>query len=340
MIDSKLRWKRTRILSHNKLWNMVVGARNLGKSYQFKDMAIRQYIKKELTTKWVMRYESDLKSVCIKQDFLANLYDKYAHYDLKYDIGGCYIKPREKADVSENWEMFIEFLNLSKRAVKGGEDPTCGLIVYDEFIPIPGVPYLPEEVEKFLEYYYSIARERPVRCVFIANNITRSSPYFSYFKIKLPEPGKIDVSHPEIAVENCKNDEFAMAMHNTRFGKLVSGTKYARYAIDNESLVDLDTFIADRPSKSRCMVYLVSSIGDLFLWLATPAALWISEKGDKNCPKWSVDAKAHNIDTELINHAGSLGKHLIQHYYRQGLLFFDSQDAKSKFLLACYDLIK
>ena len=67
----------------------------------------------------------------------------------------------------------------------------------------------------------------------------------------MPKEGEFAV-YDEIVIENCKNEAFKEQMRSTSFGRLVQGTNYANYAIENQSLIDLNTFVMDRPKNSRC----------------------------------------------------------------------------------------
>lgn len=342
MIDAKLRWNRSKILSYNKLFNLVVGARDIGKSYQAKDMAISLWIRGRKTTKWVMRYRTELEKALNENDFLHNLYDKRKGWQLRYDIDGCYIRYNPDGEDDENgpkWEKFMSFQSMSERALKGAEDPDCELVVFDEFIPLPGTPYIKEEVTRFLEYYYTVCRERPVRCLMLSNNVTVVSPYFSYFNVKLPPKGEFYVGE-EIIIENCRNDAFAEMMHATRFGKLIAGTKYAKYAIDNDSMVDLDTFLIDRPHDARCFIRIKTYMGDLYMWLCKPSSVLISLRGDPKAPCWAMDEKSHDENSVRADFAGSLGRKFLRSHYARGTLFFDSKEAKAIFLQACAQILK
>ena len=53
-----------------------------------------------------------------------------------------------------------------------------------------------------------------------------------------PEP-----CHGDILIELVSDDEFIKAKKQTRFGKLISGTKYGDYSIENEFLQDNKVFI-------------------------------------------------------------------------------------------------
>lgn len=332
-IDNKIRWNRNKILSYNKLWSFVVGARAIGKTFNCKKWAIDDYIKNCKCAYWVMRYKTEIDSITKNNKFFDDISSFYPNILFKIEGGEGALK-RLKDGVNESdipWETFVRFKALSERSIKAISDPSVNKIVFDEFIPIPGVPYLKDEVERFLEFYFTISRDRAIRAVFLGNNVTTVSPYFSYFNVKLPDEGEFSV-YDEIVIENCKNEAFKNAMKGTRFGKLISGTRYSDYAIENKSFVDMNTFVMDRPADAKCIVRMSSAMGNLYLWHAKPNSIFISKKGDPECPTWALDEISHNENSERVDFASSFATNLIKRHYRMGTMFFDSAEAKAIFM--------
>lgn len=329
-------WSKDKILSYNKLFNFVIGARGIGKTYSCKDWAIKDYIRTGHKTCWGMRYIKEIDKAINHNKFFSDILDKYEDYEFKienYTGFMRYIKDAiDPKDIP--WEPFITFYALSERSLKAISDPDVNKIILDEFMPLPGIPYLKGEVERFIEYYYTISRAtRNVRAVFIGNSTSIVSPYFSYFGVKAPKPGKISASE-EIAIENAKNVAFEQAMYNTRFGKLINNTHYAKYAIENESLLDLTTFVVPRDKKARCLVRIKTTMKDMWLWIYK-CNVWVSLRGDSNAPIWSIGDAAHTEGAERADFAGSIGRKIIRSHYANGTLYFDSDEAKAIFMSTC-----
>lgn len=331
-VDNRLRWNRSKVCSYNKLASFIVGARSIGKTYDFKKWAIDDWLKRGNKTAWVMRYGTEIDSITIGNRFFEDIKNRYEGYDFKIESGvGKIRKLIDGVNPKEiPWDDFMSFKAISETSIKAISDPSVNKIVFDEFIPLPGVPYLKKEVERFLEYYMTISRDRDIRMFFLGNNVTIASPYFTYFKVKLPPEGEFAV-YDEIVIENVKNDKFKEAMRVTRFGKLVNGTNYAKYAIENESLVNLDSFVCERPRNARCVVRIDSQMGTMYLWLAKPNSLFISSKGNPECKCWAIDDSSHDVGKERVDFAGTLAIKLIKKYYREGTLFFDSAEVKATF---------
>lgn len=340
-IDNSVRWNRSKVLSYNKLFSFIVGARSIGKTYDCKKWAIDDWTRKGKKTAWVMRYRTEVDEIVKGNKFFEDISKAYPDYQFKIEgnlgqlrklVDG--IDPKEIA-----WETFMSFKALSESGLKAISDPDVNKVIFDEFIPLPGIRYLSNEVERFLEYFFTIARDRDVRAIFLGNNVSMVSPYFTYFKIKMPKEGEFAV-YDEIIIENCKNEAFKEQMRSTRFGRLVQGTNYANYAIENKSLIDLNSFVMDRPKNAKCAVKIDSQMGTMYLWTARPSSLFVSLVGNPDCTCWAVDEVSHGEGKERVDFAGTFAMTLMKKHYRMGSLFFDSSEVKATFMAVCGRFLK
>ena len=76
-------YSRNDILSYNALFNFVVGERGTGKTYQFKDWAISDFINKRNQFVYVRRYKTEFKDI---DNFFDDMIKKYP--DHKFGING------------------------------------------------------------------------------------------------------------------------------------------------------------------------------------------------------------------------------------------------------------
>ena len=77
-------YSRNDILSYNGLFNFVVGERGTGKTYQFKDWAISDFINTRRQFVYVRRYKTEFKDI---DNFFDDMIKKYP--DHKFGINGC-----------------------------------------------------------------------------------------------------------------------------------------------------------------------------------------------------------------------------------------------------------
>lgn len=321
-------YDKSQLLGYNKLFSFVIGARGIGKTYQFKSWAISDYLTHRKTAWWVMRYKTEIDKITKDGRFFADVLEKYPSCEFKIDGPTGYLR---RAD-SSVWDPFINFQALSESAIKAISDPECNKIIFDEFIPLPGIRYLNNEVERFLEFYFTISRGRDLRAFFLANNVTSVSPYFTYFRIK---PGNLEFTQaPEIVIQNARTEAFSDSMRNTRFGQMIAGTHYSKYAIENESFADTSAFISEKlPQRSREIFNLKSQYGIFQIFICKPSMLYIRKRtAPANGAVIYAGFDEHDEQTIELSSQAKMIRDLLSRYYALGLLQFDSINTKSEFL--------
>ena len=329
----------SKLMGYNRLFSFVIGARGIGKTYAFKSWAIRDFLQNGRSAWWVMRYKTETDKIVKDGRFFADVAAAFPGVCFKIDGAVGYLKKSPDPKDEQPWQPFINFQSLSESAIKAISDPACSKIVFDEFIPLPGIRYLSNEVERFLEFYFTISRGRDVRAFFLANNVTSVSPYFTYFKVK---PGKEEfAAFPEIVIQNARQLPFTERMKSTRFGHLVAGTKYAAYAIDNESFADTDAFIGQMPPRSREIFNLKSQYGIFTVYICQPTSIYIKKRTApvNDAVVYAVDMTQHDETTVALSAHAQMVRSLLSDYYAHALMIFESQETKAEFVQSFEHLI-
>ena len=89
-------WDINRPASYDCLFNFILGARGVGKSYGTKDAAIKDYIKTGAQFVYVRRFKSELREVKLKK-FFEDIEDKYPDHEFKVNQGVIqWLKIKEK----------------------------------------------------------------------------------------------------------------------------------------------------------------------------------------------------------------------------------------------------
>lgn len=231
-------YDKAQLLSHNKIMNMVLSNRGGGKTFHFTRWGIDDYLKSGNQCVWVRRYQTEIDEMLLNGKFFDAVRPYYPNVELKIEGNLGLV----------NGEVAFYFIALStSRQLKSNNYPLVNKIVFDEFIIDKGrISYLKAEVEVFLDLYETVARMRDnVRAVLLANSITIVNPYFLFWNIK-PNPNKRFTTQGQVCVELFTDADFIEQKKKTRFGQLVSGTRYGDYAIDNKWLLDNETFIASK----------------------------------------------------------------------------------------------
>lgn len=231
-MKSNIYYNPQKMLSHNALFNFVVGVRGNGKTYAMKKHCIKSYLKTGKKFIWIRRYKTELKNI---KKFFDDIYEEFPNKEFKISGGSAggsfYIDNVEVGVYSPlsvtNYLKSVSFKDFDK-------------IVFDEFIiPKSLIRYLPNEIFTFLELYETVDRSRDItKCFFVANAIDFFNPYFINFNINIPNNKNSIYRKNDVLLEITQTEEFKQHKRETRFYKMLNenNINYADYAIENKFL--------------------------------------------------------------------------------------------------------
>lgn len=232
-------YSSNRLLSHNAFLNFVMSPRGNGKSYDAKKRVIKNFLKDGSQAVYVRRYKTELDE--IKDTYWNDISQEFPNleFDIRGDIGFI------------NGEEVVHFIPLSTSTnKKSASYPKVTLMVFDEYIITKTTynRYLKNEMILLFDLIETVFRSRDnARVLLMANAVSFVNPLFSFFDI-VPKKDKRFQTYKQglICLEMFTSDVFMEEKKNTKFGKLIEGTQYAKYSIENETLEDNNEFICDR----------------------------------------------------------------------------------------------
>lgn len=215
-------WDNSGVIGRNTYMNMVIGQRGDGKSYSFKRYVLRRYNKSKEQAFWCRNTEAELKeqNYSVITHFLDDLPNELTK-DFEVDTRNMCIKHTDTHDIA------VYFKSISTpQKIKSVPYPRVTSIVVDEALSLDNSKNKIDNVEKLLDICDSVTRNRDnVRCYLLANNVTPFNPYLEYFR-----------GSKEFYLEYVKEEHFTRYRQQTKFGRLVEGTKYGDFSIKNELL--------------------------------------------------------------------------------------------------------
>lgn len=233
------------ILSFNAIFNFIISNRNYGKTWAFKIRAWARAFKRGKKTLWIRRFKKEVRSASESfyesKDLCAKLkgFERYNPETKKGNfkqIGHTfYIKRNGK------WTWFLKIVCCSdSNAMRSADDVDCDTMVYDEFTTTPEryKRYRGNEVEHFIDAFYSAKRNHIVKCFFLGNKESVSNPFFDYFGIKpLPESfeGIRKYRHGSIVVQQINNLPENKTEYDNKLNYLFDGTSYGNYIYSSET---------------------------------------------------------------------------------------------------------
>lgn len=117
-------------------------------------------------------------------------------------------------------------------------------ILFDEFIQEDN-KYLKDELHKFLSCIETVGRMRDISVICLANQNTVYNPYYIYFDVRpaSPDTPRTRFRSKSVLIYQFFSTAYRTAKKNTRFGQLISGTKYGDFLLDNKAIHDDYTYV-------------------------------------------------------------------------------------------------
>lgn len=313
-----------RINSYNATLNFILTNRGFGKTFGAKCNVIKKFIKKGEQFVYVRRYKTELNDIHKFFDS-PDLRKKFKTHTFEVKGKTFYIDGKIAG--------YAIALSTSQK-LKSVDYPFVTTIIFDEFIVDKGcIRYLTNEVDVFLDLFETIARKRNnVKAYLLANNVSIVNPYFTYFDVTPKKTERFTIARDgELVIEMCTDTVFINEKLETKFGKLIKGTKYADYSIYNNSLRDSEVFIEKRPKRNTSPVMSITYNAETaMVWLDYKTGIfYCDDKYMKTCNEYVLSCDDHNPNT-LLNASGinlNMLKQLIS-YFQVGRVRFSDQNVK------------
>jgi hypothetical protein len=313
-------------LTHNALFNLIVGNRSSGKSYGWKKRVIKNFLEKGQQFIYLRRYKDELDKS--KESYFDDIIldNVFPGHKITYEAD-CYF-------VDEKLCGYAMALTKAKD-YKSSSFPLVSLIVFEEFIIEENgfTHYLKNEVEIFLGFYMSIDRYRGVKVAFLGNNFSIFNPYTLFWDLHTPYNSNVTkAKNGKILLEMVNNEEFIQERMKTDFGQLVEGTPFADYAIQNKSRIDNKEFVQKKTEK--CSYYFTFKYnGDLYgVWVDYSVGKFFVSKDVDPFFKivYSVTLEDHTPNTLLLKSVNKsvFFKTFIE-AYKDGNVYFETMKIKA-----------
>lgn len=319
-----------KLFSYNFLIAFVIGERGVGKSFNAKVAVMKKFLKTGEQFIYIRRYKTELDTSL--QTFWDDLvqHGYFKDCDLKVNKSKMLTTFTCKGKVC-GYAVPLSTANI----LKSTAFPKVSTIIFDEFLLDNSgtYRYLKNEVTMLLDVIESVGRLRDnVKTILLGNALNvHASPYFAYWNLELPYDSEFRTYFDNAIVVNyIKNEKYRAAKKKSRFGKLIDGTAYGKYAIDNEVFRENNSFIEKRPSNATFYGMIIINGLNIGIWNGRNGYLYLSEKYDPNTVhKFALDYNDHTEQTIFTTVRENIYMHICIKAYKQGWLKFENQKVKA-----------
>ena len=294
-MEEAIYYNYDRIISYDALLYMLIGERGVGKTYGASKLVVKEFIKKKRQFVYLRRYKTELSKSSKK--FFSELIKNEEFPDHQLEVrGSTFVIDEEVAGYS---------MTLSTaQQLKGTNFTGVRYIIFDEFLIEEGQGhYLKNEVLSFLGLIESVARMHDIKVFMLANAVSEINPYFLFFDLTLPYNNDIKLFKDGlILLQYMKNEAYRQAKKETKFGRLISGTDYEDYAVNNKFYDDNKTFIEHKTGSSKFSFSFVYKGITLGVWIDYDnGKMYVSNDYLNNGLMFATTTEDHKPNTMLYS---------------------------------------
>lgn len=320
------------------LIRICVGNRTAGKSYYFKRLLLRRYLRKGEQFIILKRNLQELKGTV--QGFFKDIAWEFEGVSLieytiiKNKILGIKLK-RGKAEETCGYIISVKDTEVIKN--NSSLFVLVNNLLFDEFQKEDN-NYLPNEIENIANILTSVSRGggkhiREGVCLFmVSNKVSLINPYFLYFDItKRLKPDTKFLRGNGWVLEVCFNDSASKAIKESAIGRVFNGSKYLKYSTENLELLDDDAFIKTNIKDEFTYIATLAYNGKYYklLYFINLGIYYVGENGEKTCKTiLSLHIQDHSDSGTLLITRMPIVKELMR-YFEAGRLYFESLECKN-----------
>lgn len=328
-MNNDIYYNYDKLFSFPFLLAFVIGERGCGKTFGSKVAVLKKYLKTGEQFIYLRRYKTELDTALAT--FWNDLTDNGYFNNLELKVK----KTKMLTQFHCNGNVCGYAVPLSTANIlKSTAFPKVKTIIFDEFLLDSAggtYRYLKNEVTMMLDVIETVGRLRDIQVLFLGNALSITNPYFAYFNLDLPYNSEFRTfKDGAIVVNYIRNMKYREAKKASKFGKLIEGTDYGRYAIDNEMLRDNKHFVEKKPADAVFWGVLVVNGNNIGMWQANNGHLYLSNKYDPNTVhRFACDFNDHTEATIFLNARENYYLRMCVRAYKQGILMFENQKIKN-----------
>lgn len=319
---------------------MIIGAKNLGKTFSLRVHCIREFLKTGYKFVEICRTKDEMKATASGYFNKIKGEGYFKEYDFKTDKDTGYISKANK----DEWKPICHFAALSTFQGTKRSWSFTGMhrLIFDEFIIDSRDryhQYLPSEVMIFANILDTIIRENPgskpfYKVYLMANACDLTCPYLRFFGVdKVPQYGFSFYNNRCTMLHYVKPWDSELRKTETLVGRMLANSEESRMIFDNEFLITAQDEIKRKPGRAKYM-FALSFMGNRFsIWLDSSEGMYYVQDGyPKNSRNvFALTKKDNSLDYTRIEKSSDLLRLVNLAYYDKSIRY-DKPSTRELFL--------
>lgn len=305
-----------------------IGARRVGKTFNFKKYVLNQVLSKNVKFVWLRDNDNARKELA--KNHGAKFFSDCKKMHLKGKLEG-----HIEGETIMNGKETIGYLMPSStfQNFKGNDYDEIKIIVYDEFIPEKTKAKRGDSAWEFINSIYTIASTRnDVKIILLANALDRGDLILNFLGIKIKDYGFYIDREKGVCMQYADNSpEFIKQQHNSVVGKLIKGTDYEENLFQSKFADDTNLFYDKRPTK--CKLFMIAHTGE------GSTRIYYKDKTFYACKDFNTNTQPmfrftneHRLVTSTVSLVPKTYLDLLKKLYESKSILYDSGFSKNNIL--------
>lgn len=338
MVLKKLYWNINDILPYQRNFNMINGERSIGKTYTTQKWVVDRCIKRDSQFVYIVRTQMEKKEGVFQKAFEKVELNEFRDHEFSWDT--------ETLSIDGELKGFCIALSETQK-FKKRSFPLVDYIIFDEYMieEKSSARYISgwNEPDLLLSLYQTIDRDEDrVKVFMLGNNTSFYNPYHIHkaFNVKPIKRGGIWVGD-NVLYQYAEATEYVKDVkEQSKFSKMIKGTKYGDYASDGKYIEDKETFLGVHDGNARYQFTIIVNGMKFGVYYGMEKGLmYISEKYDEKHPfvyALTLEDHSENVSLTKIKRGGLV---YFSKMIKMGLIRYESMLIRKICEKAIYSLI-
>ena len=351
MTNKKEFYNISKVLSYQFVNNIIVGARGVGKTFSCKVWLLKRFINHGEQFIYLRRTLTELEEIDKEKFFSEELLDhvfnfKVENYNIevkryetviKFDVEKkAYVMKITSKRVILNGKIvcYMKPLNSGVK-VKGSEYEDVYSILFDEFMidrsQSQAINYLPNEINSFLNFYFSVFRLRTgVRTFLLGNATDVNNPYYNYLNFDGNQDKRFNrFKEKEFIVEFPPHNPKDLVEEDHAFFNMIKGTEVEKTITENKYQQNYNDNI-HKLSGYKNRLFSINT-KDIYLTLYdVEGTVYVSDSFDKNLSAYCFDMGSIKKNVIYANRSHNVSQFIRKNYFHSNIIY-DTVNTRNTF---------
>lgn len=349
-----------KLCNYNAFFNMVLGARSIGKTHHFKYKGLKNFIKNKEQFIYLRRTQTELDELDKEKFFTTTVLEQcYPNYsEIEKNVGSKGTKiifttsldnKKHEMTITTRKIMIDGYVVCYLKALstwlklKGSEYDEVTMMMFDEVLieTTSGKNYLSNEVEKLFNLILSIVRDRTnFKCYLLSNATNTNNPYFNYFSFtKKGNKEFYYLKEFDTLLQFPKQTPLSVSKNGeTPYFKLIKKSSIYESIVNNEFQEDNNENIGKMKGNKIPLYSITCDKNKIVTLYSCNDCIYVAKTKDKNLSSYTFSLDWISDNCYYLDRGNSISKHIRKNFYINNI-FYENQNVKFMFTNAIQKII-